>query len=115
MIEHRGRVSGARRFVVVEVAQRPAPDLIRVPSGLGPQARWYRNLEANGVAFISVGMRFRVPAEVRLLDETESRERLADYASEHPLAWPRLRDAMAIATGTDDPVIPIVEFRMRRA
>jgi deazaflavin-dependent oxidoreductase (nitroreductase family) len=114
MIEHRGRVSGERRFVVVEVVQRPEPTLIRVPSGFGGKAQWYRNLEANGVAFLSLGLRFRVPAEVRLLDETESRERLADYAREHPVAWPKLRDAMAHATGTDDPVIPIVEFRLQR-
>jgi deazaflavin-dependent oxidoreductase (nitroreductase family) len=113
MIEHRGRTTGERRFVVLECAERPRPDVVLVPSGLGPRSQWYRNLEANGVAFVSIGIRFRVPAEVRLLDERESAERLIAYGQRHPAAWARLREAMAVAQKTEHPVIPIAEFSMR--
>ena len=57
MIEHLGRSSGERRFVVVEVIGLER-NVVRVASGFGRRSQWYRNIEANGVAYISVG-RFR--------------------------------------------------------
>ncbi|MEZ5190354.1 MAG: nitroreductase family deazaflavin-dependent oxidoreductase [Schumannella sp.] len=113
MIEHRGRTSGERRFVVLEVVGRAEPDLVVVASGLGPGAQWFRNLQANGVAFVSIGMRSRVAADVRLLDAAGSRSRLEEYARLHPAAWEKLHDAMAIAQGLDEPDIPIVELALR--
>ncbi|MEJ1087084.1 nitroreductase family deazaflavin-dependent oxidoreductase [Microbacterium sp. Mu-80] len=108
MIEHRGRVSHEPRYVVVEVAER-AHNLIRVPSGFGPRAQWYRNLKANGVAYLSTGRARRVPAKVRLLDAEESAALLKRYAAEHPEAWKHLGAAMDYAAGGEAD-IPIVEF-----
>ena len=54
MIEHLGRVSGERRFVVVEVVGLER-NVVRVASGFGHRAQWYRNIQANGVAYISIG------------------------------------------------------------
>ncbi|GAA5200139.1 nitroreductase family deazaflavin-dependent oxidoreductase [Microbacterium jejuense] len=108
MIEHLGRVSHDRRFVVVEVVDRQ-PDVIRVASGFGTSAQWYRNLKANGVAYLSTGGARHVRAAVRLLDRAESEARLAVYAAKHPKAWRHLKAAMDDAAG-GDAYIPIVEF-----
>ncbi|GAA5205415.1 nitroreductase family deazaflavin-dependent oxidoreductase [Microbacterium kyungheense] len=108
MIEHLGRVSHDRRFVVVEVVDRE-PNAIRVASGFGTRAQWYRNLQANGVAYLSTGGARHVRAAVRLLDRDESEARLAAYAARHPRAWRHLKAAMDDAAG-GDAYIPIVEF-----
>lgn len=109
MIEHRGRLSGARRFVVVEVVEREGRAL-RVASGFGHKAQWYRNLRANGVAHLSTGRSRRVPVAVTLLDPRASREVLDRYARDHPDAWRRLHGAMAAAQ-RGEPEIAVVEFR----
>lgn len=108
MIEHLGRVSHDRRFVVVEVVDRDR-NVLRVASGFGTGAQWYRNLQANGVAYLSTGGARRVRAAVRLLDHDESASRVRAYAAEHPRAWRHLKAAMDDAAG-GDASIPIVEF-----
>ena len=108
MIEHLGRKSHERRFVVVEVAEREH-NLIRVASGFGKKAQWYRNLQANGVAYLSTGHARRARAAVRMLGPEESAERLKVYAAEHPEAWKHLSAAMDYAAGGEAD-IPIVEF-----
>jgi len=108
MIEHLGRVSHEPRFVVVEVAERGRNRIV-VASGFGTTAQWYRNLEANGVAYLSTGRARRVRAQVRLLDRDESAAALKRYSAQHPAAWKRLKGAMDAAAG-GDAVIPLVEF-----
>jgi deazaflavin-dependent oxidoreductase (nitroreductase family) len=107
MLEHLGRVSHERRFVVVEVVDRSRNRLLIV-SGFGHHAQWYRNLEANGVAFVSIGAARRVPAKVRLLDEAESEAAIEDYARRHPLAYRVLGPVLTRLT--DEPVPPMVEL-----
>ena len=108
MLEHLGRKSGRRRFVVLEVLAQER-NMVRVVSGLGPGAEWYRNLQANGVAYISIGRFRRVRARVRFLDEEGSAERLREYARHHPTAWRHLYAAIGVAQGRT-PDIPVVEF-----
>jgi deazaflavin-dependent oxidoreductase (nitroreductase family) len=108
MIEHLGRVSGQPRFVVVEVVDRGRNRII-VASGFGTKAQWYRNLKANGVAYLSTGRARRVRARVRLLSPEDSAAALQLYAAQHPAAWKRLKGAMDVAAG-GDAVIPLVEF-----
>lgn len=108
MIEHRGRSSGEPRYVVVEVVERSGRTL-RVASGFGTRAQWYRNLRANGEAHLSTGRVRRQKVAVTLLDADASRAVLERYGSEHPDAWRRLHDAMAVAQD-GEPDIPIVEF-----
>lgn len=108
MIEHLGRKSGERRFVVVEVIGFE-PNVVRVASGFGRSSQWYRNIEANGVAYISVGRFRRVRARARLLDRVQSAAALAEYARDHPVAWRHLHGAMDFAQGGDAD-IPVVEF-----
>ncbi|UUT35846.1 nitroreductase family deazaflavin-dependent oxidoreductase [Microbacterium elymi] len=112
MIEHLGRVSHEPKYVVVEIVER-TPQRIVVASGLGRRSQWYRNLKANGVAFLSTGHARRVPAHVRFLDAAESAEVLDRYTREHPLAWKHLKGAMDAAAGGDAD-IPLVEFTRPR-
>ena len=107
MIEHLGRKSHEPRFVVVEVVDR-GRNFVRVASGFGERAQWYRNLDANGVAFLSTGKAVRVPAHVRVLDDAQSGAVLDIYASRHPRAWSVLGPAMTELSGRA--VIPVVEF-----
>lgn len=108
MIEHRGRASGEPRYVVVEVVERER-NVIRVASGFGTTSQWYRNLRANGVAYLSTGRARRVPAAVRLLDADQSSAVLARYAAVHPAAYAQLSGAMDYAAG-GTAFMPIVEF-----
>jgi len=108
MIEHLGRVSHDRRFVVVEVVDRDR-NVVRVASGFGTRSQWYRNLQANGVAYLSTGGARHVRAAVRLLDRDESEASLAVYAARYPRAWRHLKAAMDDAAG-GEAYIPLVEF-----
>lgn len=111
LIEHVGRTSGARRFVVVECIGRPSRNVVRVASGFGASAQWYRNIAANGVALLSIGRLRRIPATPRLLASREGKLRLDEYAARHPRAWRRLYDGMTAAQG-GEPDIRVVEFRL---
>lgn len=108
MIEHLGRVSHEPKYVVVEVVERER-NVIRVASGLGPQSQWYRNLRANGVAYLSTGRARRVPARVRAMTEDEANACLRRYAVAHPKAWEQLDAAMRAATGSAA-TVPMIEF-----
>ncbi|NUT58690.1 MAG: nitroreductase family deazaflavin-dependent oxidoreductase [Agromyces sp.] len=115
MLEHRGRISGKRRYTVLEVAEHESPTSIIVPSGFGPRADWLQNLRAEPHCGVSVGWRTRIPAVATVLEDAEARVKLARYAAAHPELWPRLERMMAEATGEDPPVIPLVrlEFAQR--
>lgn len=113
MVEHLGRTSHQRRFVVLEVAER-SDTVISVASGFGRSAQWYRNIEANGVVFVSTGFRRRVPATARLLTRGESDPRLTRYAELHPTAWQHLEAAMREIAG-GDPEILIVDLTLPSA
>lgn len=112
LLEHRGRVSGARRYTVLEVAEHESPTSIIVPSGFGPQAQWLQNLRAEPRCGVSVGWRTRVPAVATFLDDAEARVKLTRYAAEHPILWPRLERTMAEATGQNPPMIPLVRLEL---
>ncbi|MGX5696328.1 nitroreductase family deazaflavin-dependent oxidoreductase [Agromyces soli] len=112
LLEHRGRVSGGRRYVVLEAVDRESPDTVVVASGFGPTAQWYRNLEAEPRCGVSIGARTRVPARAELLGPAESAALLARYAARHPKAWAVLRDSIAAATGERDPEIPMVRLHL---
>ena len=93
MVEHQGRTSGEPRYVVVEVLERTG-DALWVASGFGARAQWYRNLRANGVAYLSTGRARRVRVAVTLLDEAEGRARLESYARRRPASWRMLQSAL---------------------
>lgn len=87
LLEHIGRKSGARRYVVLEIVSRPEPGVYVVASGFGPRAQWFRNLRANPHARVTVGARGPVPVRARVLEQAEADAVLAEYAARHPRAW----------------------------
>lgn len=112
-LEHRGRTSGEIRSVVLEVVDRPAPDVVVLASGFGASSQWYRNLRADPRARVSVGRRYRVPARAELLDPAESAERLRVYAARHPRDWQALLAMMRAYTGEEHPDAPVVVLHLR--
>jgi len=114
MLEHRGRASGERRYVVIEAAEHESRDRIVVASGFGRAAQWYRNLEAEPRCGVSIGWRRRVPARAELLDAAESRALLDRYAARYPKAWAALHRSIVDATGEADPEIPMVRLHLEQ-
>jgi len=99
MLEHVGRKSGRRRYVVLEVVDRPRPDTYVVVSGFGDRAQWLRNLEADPRVHVSVGARVRAPASARRLSAEEASAALGRYADAHPQAWSALRPVLEDTLG----------------
>jgi deazaflavin-dependent oxidoreductase (nitroreductase family) len=61
LLLHRGRMSGAERFVVVEAVDRENPDTVLIASGFGTASQWYQNLKADPSCLVPIGFRNRVP------------------------------------------------------
>ncbi|MGH3671188.1 MAG: nitroreductase family deazaflavin-dependent oxidoreductase, partial [Pseudonocardiaceae bacterium] len=91
MLEHIGRKSGARRYVVLEVVGHPAAGSYVVASGFAAQAQWFRNIRANPHVRIYLGDRRPRPATARILTPEQGAAALAAYSTAHPRAWRRLR------------------------
>ena len=116
MIEHRGRKSGSRHFTVVEVARHLPREWV-CTSGTGPNADWYRNLQAGGLEALWVRSR-RYRASVRFLEATEAASVMGAYEHAHPKTAAKLYSMMGVSyDGTDEgrvemmTNIPMVAFR----
>jgi deazaflavin-dependent oxidoreductase (nitroreductase family) len=116
MLEHTGRKSGLRRYVVLEVVDHPTPDSYVVASGFGETAQWFRNVKANSRVRIYTGSHAPRPATARVLTQQEADRALGAYASAHPRAWERFKPVLERTLGepiteTGTP-LPIVELRL---
>ena len=118
MLEHVGRKSGAKRYVVLEVLGHPAPDRYVVASGFGEHAQWFRNLMANPRVRVSVAGHGPRAATARRLPAAEADAVLADYVSRHPRAWAKFKNVLENTLGTaisqHDTPLPMVELRLDR-
>ncbi|MBO0865461.1 MAG: nitroreductase family deazaflavin-dependent oxidoreductase, partial [Mycobacterium sp.] len=99
MLEHIGRRSGARRYVVLEVVDHPTRDTYVVASGFGEKAQWFRNIQANPHVRVYVGSRAPAPAIARVLHQLEADRTLAGYTSRHPRAWDRFKRVLEETLG----------------
>ena len=116
MLEHIGRKSGVRRYVVLEVVGHPTPDSYIVASGFGAKAQWFRNIKSNPRVRVYTGSRAPVPATARILTRQEADRALGAYIAAHPQAWERMRPVLERTLGspiteTDTP-LPLVELRL---
>lgn len=116
MLEHVGRNSGQRRYVVLEIVDRPTPDTYVVPSGFGRKAQWFRNIEADPRVRVYVRSHTPAPATTRILSRAEVDRVLATYRARHPRAWGQFKRMLeetlgAPITDTDAP-LPMVELRL---
>lgn len=116
MLEHRGRKSGRRRFVVLEVVDHPRPDTYVVVSGFGRRAQWYRNIEADPGVRVWLRSRRPADAEARPLGAEEAAAALRRYAEAHPRAWESLRPVLEQTLGAridaDGTELPMVALRL---
>ncbi len=100
MLEHIGRKSGARRYVVLEVLGHPGPTDYVVASGFGTRAQWYRNVQANPGVRVFVGSRPPADAVARLLTPAAGQAALEDYTARHPRAWGNFKPVIEATLGT---------------
>jgi len=90
LLEHIGRNSGKRRFVVLEVVSRPTPGSFVVASGFGPNAQWYRNVIAHPEVRVRWSSRPAAKAIAHPLAQREASAILTQYATAHPQTWATL-------------------------
>jgi len=97
-LAHRGRRSGRRREVVLEVVEyNPAASVVYVVSGWGPTSDWFRNLQAGPALEVRFGTR-RYPApETQILTTPETLALLERYRAGHPRTWRQLAKIMGLA------------------
>ena len=101
MLEHIGRNSGARRYVVLEVVDRPSLGKYIVAAGFGERAQWFRNIRSNPSVRVYVGGHGPRAATAEVLEPVDSRAALHAYASKHPRAWRSLRPVFESTLGAD--------------
>ena len=114
MLEHVGRVSGRRRYVVLEVVARPTRRRYVVASGFGTRAQWYRNVLAHPHVRVVVGSRGPAPATATPLSDEQAADALSAYAADHPRTWRTLKpvfentlDAEIDERGTTLPLVAL--------
>jgi deazaflavin-dependent oxidoreductase (nitroreductase family) len=98
-LTHRGRKSGRRYVIVLEVVEwRPQATEAVVVSGFGPHAQWFRNVLAGGAEEVRIG-RCRFPARARVLDAGEAEAVLAAYERRNRVVAPVVRYVLGRLTG----------------
>ena len=116
MLEHIGRKTGERRYVVLEVFDRPTHESFIGASGFGTKAQWFRNITANPKVRVYVGSHAPAAATARILDQDEADRALAEYRTKRPRAWARFKPVLEETLGqpitdTSTP-LPLVELRL---
>lgn len=116
MLEHIGRTSGERRYVVLEVVDRPTPDAIVVASGFGAKAQWFRNIAVNPQVRVWLGSHRPVAGVAHVLDQGAADQVLTNYRKRHPATWQQFKLVLEETLGqpiteTDTP-LPMVEIRL---
>jgi deazaflavin-dependent oxidoreductase (nitroreductase family) len=107
MLEHRGRTTGLRRFVVLEVVDQPFRHGWIVVPGFGDRSQWLRNLRHEPHCRVWSLSRRPVPAIAHDLPAAQAEKTLRLYATRHPFAWRRLRPVLeATLGGHIDPIDP---------
>lgn len=100
MLEHIGRTSGRRRYVVLELVDHPAPGSYVVVSGFGTRAHWFRNILADPQVRVWLTSRKPAPAIAHRLDAAAAAASLGRYATAHPRSWAKLRPVLEDTLGT---------------
>lgn len=112
MLEHIGRTSGTRRYVVLEVVEHPARNEYVIVSGFGVKAQWYRNIMAHPGVRLSSGFRRDMVATAMPMTEQDAAAALRRYAANHPGGWANLRATIEAAVGHPVQELPMVRLRL---
>lgn len=112
MLEHTGRKTGIRRYVVLEAVDHPDPHTYVVAAGFGDRAQWLRNVRANPRVRVYAGSRRPAPATARPLTSEETAAALTAYARRHPRAWAALKPVfettLGARIGSDGTTLPLI-------
>jgi deazaflavin-dependent oxidoreductase (nitroreductase family) len=113
-LAHRGRRTGARREVVVEIVRYDShvPEAV-VVAAWGKNPDWYRNLLAGPALEVRLGGQRWLAPEHRSLDVDEVLDVLLSYRREHPHVWRWLAPKLDFPATRDDPRWPAVAARTR--
>ena len=118
MLEHTGRKSGARRYVVLEVVEHRSPRTYLVVSGFGDRAQWFRNIRANPRVRVYTLSRRSAPAIARIFPQAEAAAALTAYSARHPRAWagikPVLQGTLGGPAGDVESRLPVVALELGR-
>ena len=112
LLEHIGRRSGAKRHVVLEVVDHPAPSTYIVASGFGSRAQWYRNVTANPSVKVQVASRAPASATARVLTDDEAAASLMSYSHRHPRAWKRFSPILENTLGASVSEMPLIALEL---
>jgi deazaflavin-dependent oxidoreductase (nitroreductase family) len=112
MLEHTGRMSGRRRFAVLEAVGHPAPGTYLVVSGFGGRAQWFRNIQADPRVRLYAASRRPAPAVARTLTRDQAAAALAAYAAARPRAWATLKPALEKTLGAEAGDLPMVALNL---
>ena len=117
MLEHRGRITGQPRRVVLEVVDHPTPQRYVVASGFGSRAQWFQNVRAQPDVRIWVGRHARIRCRARVLTKSEAAQALAPYVARHGGAWSSMRPVLEATLGApidvESPALPLVAFDLQ--
>lgn len=84
MLTHIGRKSGQKRRTVLEVVRRDDEHgIFIVCSGWGRKAQWFKNVVAEPLVWVTVGVR-TLPVHARPLPPEEAEREFRVYASRFP-------------------------------
>jgi deazaflavin-dependent oxidoreductase (nitroreductase family) len=109
-----GRLSGRRRFVVLEVVGHPARDTYLVVSGFGGRAQWFRNIQVNPHVRLYVRSRGPVPAKACILTPEQTRAALVGYAAARPRTWAALKPVPEHTLSAEVGDLPMVALHLVR-
>lgn len=112
LLEHTGRKSGRRRYVVLECVERPSKNQVVIASGFGAGSQWYANLRADPRCRVWIGTRRARPAVAQQLSVGEAHAVLDRYQTAHPKAYAELSGVIEEATGGDIGAVPILELAL---
>jgi deazaflavin-dependent oxidoreductase (nitroreductase family) len=119
MLEHTGRKTGIRRYVVLEAVDHPDPHSYIVAAGFGDRAQWLRNVRASPRVRVYTGYRRPVPALARPLTSEETAAALTAYACRHPRAWATLKPVFETTLGAridgDGASLPMIALDLAAA
>jgi deazaflavin-dependent oxidoreductase (nitroreductase family) len=96
MLEHRGRRTGRRRYVVLQVLDREPGALILL-SGYGSGSQWFRNICADPRVRVWTGEVRDAAARATVLPNAETQTRLESYRQRHRLGAAALGRILGIA------------------
>ncbi len=112
MLEHTGRKTGVRRYVVLEAVDHPNPRTYVVAAGFGDHAQWLRNVRASPRVRVYTGSRRPVSAIARPLTSAETAVALTAYARAHLRAWAALKPVfeatLGARIGSDGTSLPMI-------